>query len=263
MPKRPCAIAVTHNNATILCADKFGDVYALPLLGNAFQVPESMGREGSKNAEDRKRAEHKPFIPTANALTVHTKRNRNALLQQQNSRGQRPQKKLVAFDHQLILGHVSLLTDIACASLTGADGVAREYIVTSDRDEHIRVSRGLPQAYIIEGFCLGHTSFISKLCFPSSDPRLLVSGGGDDHIVLWDWPTGSLVDRLNMKQKFDLFREVYNDDEAQGSHTSTQSAVCASISEREHIAVSNIVYSSDATDENDMDLGRLFITLEE
>ncbi|KAJ4417395.1 tRNA (guanine-N(7)-)-methyltransferase non-catalytic subunit trm82, partial [Neurospora sp. IMI 360204] len=32
MPKRPCALALTPDNKTILSADKFGDVFSLPLL---------------------------------------------------------------------------------------------------------------------------------------------------------------------------------------------------------------------------------------
>lgn len=49
---------------------------------------------------------------------------------------------------ELILGHASLLTTF----LVTADG---QYIVTADRDEHIRVS-WYPQGYTIESYCLGH-----------------------------------------------------------------------------------------------------------
>ena len=30
MPKRPCAIQISPDNTTIICGDKFGDVYSLP-----------------------------------------------------------------------------------------------------------------------------------------------------------------------------------------------------------------------------------------
>ena len=33
MPKRPCAVALTPDESTLLCADKFGDIYSLPLMG--------------------------------------------------------------------------------------------------------------------------------------------------------------------------------------------------------------------------------------
>lgn len=48
-----------------------------------------------------------------------------------------------------IVGHVSMVTDMV---LTPDD----KYVITSDRDEHIRVSR-YPNGYNIETFCLGHT----------------------------------------------------------------------------------------------------------
>src|ERR1700761_4669088 len=49
---------------------------------------------------------------------------------------------------QLILGHTSFLT----AFLLSFD---EKFIVTADRDEHIRVS-WYPQGYTIESYCLGH-----------------------------------------------------------------------------------------------------------
>nr|KAG5691967.1 hypothetical protein BaRGS_011358 [Batillaria attramentaria] len=50
---------------------------------------------------------------------------------------------------QLLLGHLSMLLDMC---LAGRD----TYIVTSDRDEKIRISN-FPNAYSIHTFCLGHT----------------------------------------------------------------------------------------------------------
>jgi tRNA (guanine-N(7)-)-methyltransferase subunit TRM82 len=48
----------------------------------------------------------------------------------------------------LILGHTSMLTTF---TLTPDE----RYIITADRDEHIRVS-WYPQGFNIERFCLGH-----------------------------------------------------------------------------------------------------------
>jgi tRNA (guanine-N(7)-)-methyltransferase subunit TRM82 len=86
-----------------------------------------------------------------------------------------------------------MLTDIACTTVDG-----RSYIVTADRDEHIRISRGLPQAHIIEGFCQGHDEFISRLCISKSKFHL-VSGGGDAHLHVWDWLSGELIQKLPIR----------------------------------------------------------------
>jgi tRNA (guanine-N(7)-)-methyltransferase subunit TRM82 len=48
----------------------------------------------------------------------------------------------------LVLGHTSLLT----ALLLSPD---ERFVLTADRDEHIRVS-WFPQGYVIERYCMGH-----------------------------------------------------------------------------------------------------------
>ncbi|KAH9070678.1 WD40 repeat-like protein [Lactarius deliciosus] len=84
----------------------------------------------------------------------------------------------------LVLGHTSLLT----AFLLSPD---ETHIVTADRDEHIRASR-FPQGYTIESFCLGHKRFISAIHIPREPTAhgVLVSGGGDPVLKVWDWRAG-------------------------------------------------------------------------
>jgi len=69
--------------------------------------------------------------------------------------------------------------------------------VTADRDEHIRVS-WFPQGYNIESFCLGTTTFVSKLHLslspaPSPASPWLVSGGGEELLRVWEWKSGKQV----------------------------------------------------------------------
>ncbi|KEF55069.1 uncharacterized protein A1O9_08722 [Exophiala aquamarina CBS 119918] len=180
MPKRMCAVVLTPDEKTILVGDKFGDVYTLPLYPLADWVP-------------RKSEEPATWTPSATELTVHTKGNLHALRQQREQRIHNPKKEGLEFEHKLLLGHVSLLTDVVIAEIQ--DGPRRkQYILTSDRDEHIRVSRGVSQAYIIEGYCLGHQDFVSCLSILPWDPKLLVAGSGEPSLKVFDWQSGRLLD---------------------------------------------------------------------
>lgn len=134
------------------------------------------------------------YAPAATTLTVHSGRNRKTLEEQlkQKAKGAPKSKEPMKFRHELLLGHVSMLTDIAYAKVD-----SRSYIITADRDEHIRISRGPPQAHIIEGFCFGHESFVSKLCLTQSG--YLVSGGGDDDLFVWEWQSSRLVEKLSIR----------------------------------------------------------------
>ncbi|KAI8900816.1 WD40-repeat-containing domain protein [Globomyces pollinis-pini] len=101
----------------------------------------------------------------------------------------------------LLLGHVSILTDMAWS-------LDSQYLLTADRDEKIRVNH-YPATYDIHQFCLGHTEFVSKLIVLPGPPNvkqsammkgvhnLLISGGGDDFLCVWDYETGKLLQKLD------------------------------------------------------------------
>ncbi|KAF2636624.1 guanine-N(7)--methyltransferase subunit TRM82 [Massarina eburnea CBS 473.64] len=182
MARRPCSIDLTSNDSTILCADKFGDVYSLPLIPPP---------EDELNVMPESEKAQKKFLPSASLSTVHSGRNRKVLEEQlkQAEKGRPQPKDAPKFKHDLLLGHVSMLTDIVSATVG-----SRSYIITVDRDEHIRVSRGLPQAHIIEGFCHGHEEFVNRLCLTQSGR--LISGGGDAHLYVWDWLSYRLLEKL-------------------------------------------------------------------
>ena len=241
MPKRPCAVTLTMDDSTILCADKFGDVYSLPVIGQPYESMTRAPVDQNTSSHRNENASQVEFVPVASSLTVHTKGNREALRQQQRVRKLKPPKKCLNFDHRLILGHVSLLTDVIYTSMPTPSGRPRDFILTSDRDEHIRVSRGIRQAHIIEGYCLGHTDFVSKLCVPPDYPHLLISGGGDECLILWNWLLGTVRQRIDLKHPIEVLMETYG----QGP-MSTESVFrkeeCANSDKRERkFSVSNII----------------------
>ena len=239
MPKRPCAVVLTPDESTILCADKFGDVYSLPLMGQAHEpvLCSADDKQGLENGSEE--IPQRDFVPSASSLTVHTKGNRDALRQQQKIKNPKAEKKSLNFDHQLLLGHVSLLTDVTCVSISSSNKM-RNYILSSDRDEHIRVSRGIPQAHIIEGFCLGHTEFISKLCIPPAHPHLLISGGGDESLFLWDWHSGKIRQKLDLRRPVEDLKRQHGLGPASAKPTNRDQEAAVSGDLDDKFAISNI-----------------------
>ncbi|OKL59703.1 hypothetical protein UA08_05296 [Talaromyces atroroseus] len=187
-PRKPCGLTFSLDGNTIICADKGGDVYSIPLLGSEedFILPSRPKKQ---------------FKVTANTSVVHSKRNLESLRQQlrQVERGDVKTKSGPIIKRDVLLGHVSMLTDITVACLpSSTSSSAYWYILTADRDEQVRVSRGSPQTHVVEAYCLGHESFISKLCVPATLQHLLVSGGGDDYLFVWDWRNGQLLHKINI-----------------------------------------------------------------
>ncbi|KAL8672501.1 MAG: hypothetical protein Q9168_003039 [Polycauliona sp. 1 TL-2023] len=229
MPKRPCAISFTPDQATIICGDKFGDVYALPLVCSESRLDVQSHSKIDATAQERHITED-PFLPSATLRTVHTQRNQEALRHQQNLKNTKSAKSAVEFERELLFGHVSLLTDLVCVSIsdtTSADSPGQTYIITADRDEHIRVSRGIPQAHIIEGFCLGHTQFVSRLCIPSWNPRLLISGGGDDYLLVWDWLSNRILFKVDLRKLIVDYMKERSSPRSLQEQTHTDAAVDA------------------------------------
>ena len=194
MPKRPSAIAFAANDKHILCADKFGDVYALPTA----LVPDL--EEVTSKAR-----KHKLIKPAATTATVHSKGNLRILEEQIKSwekasknNDMKEGESDACFPFEPVLGHVSMITDITTTSIrreTPGRSTSSNFILSADRDEHIRVSRHAPQAYMIHGFCLGHAQFVNKICLMR--PEILISGGGDEYICVWLWLENRLLCKIN------------------------------------------------------------------
>ncbi|CCC68417.1 hypothetical protein NCAS_0B03330 [Naumovozyma castellii] len=94
-----------------------------------------------------------------------------------------------------ILGHVSMLTDV----LMVTDGEGKQYIITSDRDEHIKISH-YPQCFIVDKWLFGHKEFVSSLCSPTWKSDWLFSAGGDDNVFAWNWVEGKNSSKFNYSE---------------------------------------------------------------
>jgi tRNA (guanine-N(7)-)-methyltransferase subunit TRM82 len=220
MPKRPSSIAITPDDKTIIVADKFGDVYAVPLIPTTKDLPPGTQYFSSPAAAALSKIQLTQRASGSN-LTVHTGINQRSLQTRLQQLERKRQESLSAdgseisvsvkpdeeasvpnFEHTLLLGHVSMVTALTLASAPSAiDSVVRRpYIITGDRDEHVRVSRGQPQTHVIESFCLGHDEFVSGLCVPATvhDGSVLISGGGDPELHAWDWKQGKLLGKADL-----------------------------------------------------------------
>ncbi|KAI8145258.1 WD40-repeat-containing domain protein [Fennellomyces sp. T-0311] len=91
-----------------------------------------------------------------------------------------------------IVGHVSMTTDMTLSK-------DEKFIITADRDEHIRVSR-YPNGYNIESFCLGHTDVVTNIRLLPWDESLLISAGGDNTVRVWDYLKGKELQNFSIKE---------------------------------------------------------------
>ncbi|KAG5513523.1 hypothetical protein PMAC_000955 [Pneumocystis sp. 'macacae'] len=94
----------------------------------------------------------------------------------------------------LVLGHISMITDMVVTHDS-------KYLITSDRDEHIKISH-LPNCVVIKGYCLGHHEFVSKLCILSWKHDILISGGGDPYLFIWNWEIQELLCKIDLINLF-------------------------------------------------------------
>ncbi|GEQ70472.1 hypothetical protein JCM33374_g4149 [Metschnikowia sp. JCM 33374] len=100
-----------------------------------------------------------------------------------------PEKELVP-----ILGHVSMLSDVLVAEHDG-----KQFVLTGDRDEHIKVTH-YPLSYVVKHWLFGHHEFVSCMHLPSFNQNMLISGGGDDYLLLWDWWNSKQLARVELRE---------------------------------------------------------------
>jgi len=118
----------------------------------------------------------------------------------------------VASKKRHVLTHTaSIITAVTGGGGGGGGGKrSHRYLVSADRDEKLRVS-SWPRCYNVESYCLGHTRFVSTLCAVTNPSPLLgssidgkelmVSGGGDGALRLWQLSSGRLLHTLYLKRR--------------------------------------------------------------
>ncbi|KAJ2828907.1 WD repeat-containing protein 4 [Coemansia erecta] len=169
--KRATAITFDPTGAHLLIADKFGEVYRARTTPDATEKPTAGKDDADKPAAGKDAADK----PTAG--------------------------KDAADKPELLLGHVSIVCDVKM-SLGPAP-----LVLTCDRDEKLRVSR-YPNAYNIQSFGLGHTSFVTTIAAAQFAPGVALTGSGDGTVRLWDLASGRLVQTVNLEH---LLRPYYED----------------------------------------------------
>ena len=98
---------------------------------------------------------------------------------------------------RVLLGHTaSILTKMKIVK----NKSSIKYLLTSDRDEKVRVSL-FPQTHVVKGYLLGHTEFISCMdaidaSYSKSHSCLCVSGSGDGTIRLWNYEYCKKLDQI-------------------------------------------------------------------
>jgi len=152
----------------ILVGDKFGDLYRYPLLS----PPPLPVVEPPKSKIHISKHDLPP-----SSTSVHFK---HSVKKGQDGEKTKPVSMLTP-----VLGHVSLLTDVV---------LGEGFVVTSDRDEHIRISEW-PEGWRIRGWCGGSRKFVGSLLLLDD---LLLSAGGDNQLLIFDPNTCALVNTVDL-----------------------------------------------------------------
>lgn len=93
-----------------------------------------------------------------------------------------------------ILGHVSMLSEVLVAEHND-----KEFILTGDRDEHIKITH-YPKSYVVRNWLFGHHEFVSCLHICLFDKDIIISGGGDDYLLVWNWWEKKELARVELRE---------------------------------------------------------------
>ncbi|KAJ9120053.1 hypothetical protein QFC22_002950 [Naganishia vaughanmartiniae] len=133
-----------------------------------------------------------PFVNDANTTTTSTK--------------PRPDPVALAGDPSLnpdatlLVGHVSIVTAHAYTR-------DKKWLVTVDRDEHVRLNRAR-ETHVIDKFLWGHKDFVSTIATSPLNPHIIHTAGGDPYILTSHLVTGQTVSKLAIAGAVKPFRSV-------------------------------------------------------
>ncbi|CAM9521804.1 unnamed protein product [Sphacelaria rigidula] len=120
-----------------------------------------------------------------------------------------------------LLGHTAM-TITSMVSLKGG-----RLLATGDRAEHIRISQ-FPRTSIVHTYLLGHKDFVSAIAaipaaaadsVDTAANALLLSGGGDGMVALWNADTGEMLSMLSVRE---ACQELADEADAQGDRRSAE-----------------------------------------
>ncbi|KDN40020.1 hypothetical protein K437DRAFT_258803 [Tilletiaria anomala UBC 951] len=177
IPKR-ASVLRWEDNEHLIVADRHGDVRVFSLQTDSLQATLAQNNGGAPSHK-RQHREGGDGSSRSKGITDEDPSTAEACL--------RPR-----------LGHVSTICDLALAPFPSHPSTSPALIITSDRDEHIRVSRwGTQRAgWVIENFLHGSRSFVGALqVVPQTreadgrhiNPWALLSSDGGTTLRVWDY----------------------------------------------------------------------------
>ncbi|KAK0557168.1 Pre-mRNA-splicing factor SYF2 [Tilletia horrida] len=153
VPKRANTIFWEQNSSYIVLGDRFGDVRCFPAQDPAFPSVETVLSRLAANVSNPKDAPKGIKQTTSGAADSDDEDGADPSDPWSSPR----------------VGHTSMLTAAmlleSSSSTPSEHGGAARYIVTADRDEHIRVSRWGPKraGWVVENYLMGSNAFVAAL----------------------------------------------------------------------------------------------------
>eukprot|EP00475_Leptophrys_vorax_P023191 TRINITY_DN3166_c0_g1_i1.p1 TRINITY_DN3166_c0_g1~~TRINITY_DN3166_c0_g1_i1.p1 ORF type:complete len:425 (+),score=125.07 TRINITY_DN3166_c0_g1_i1:2798-4072(+) len=200
LPKKPSALTFTPESDSLLIADRFGNVHK-------FTIKDILSQKTSTS----------PAAPdSASASTDQQPEQQHEDDDEEDGDGEDDApsggKEVEDEAQNIVLGHFGTISDLRFTP----NG---KFLVSADRDDRIRVSKW-PHVYVVQSFCLGHTSFVVK-AKPIGATNFLVSGAGDGTVRTWNLLTGAEISKVEIE-----FKEASESSEATGDEdTSPQKSI--------------------------------------